>query len=309
MYRPISVREYLDMSEVQKAAIQVSTGGQLSEEDAREFILSTIAQDAFMSRVSTQEQTASVTNIQTLKVAARVIRLATEVTEFTSTTAPTISSRTLTPIEVILAYDVGDQFLRRNIMGADVNEVLQNEFMTAFSNDLHDMAINGDEDNTGDPFLKVNDGWIDIADADGSTNEVSAAAMSDDLLGQIFPAMLAALPNKYRANRAKLAFVVSTDLEQTYREQLGSRETVGGDAALQQFNAVKYAGIEVIGNPYFPETYALLTPLDLLYVGFSLDVTVESQRQARKRITEWTITAEYDYNYADSDAIVLATSV
>ena len=308
MYEPITVREYLSMNEVQKAAIQVSTGGQLSTEDAEAFILSTIAQDAFMSRVSMQEQTAGTSNIQTLKVAARVIRLDVEVTVFTSTTAPTISSRTLTTKEVILAYDIGDQFLRRNIQGADVNEVLQTEFTTAFSNDLHDMGVNGDE-NSGDAFLQVNDGWIDIADADASTHETSAAAMSDDFLGQIFPAMLAALPNKYRANRSKLAFIVSTDMEQTYREQLGSRETAGGDAALQQFDRVKFSGIEVEPNPYFPDTFAMLTPLDNLFVGFTLNVSVESMRQPRKRLTEWTITAEYDYNYADSDAVSLATSV
>ena len=308
MYRPISVREYLQMSEMQKAAITTSTGGQLSTEDAREFMLSTIRQDAFLSRVSNQEQTAGTSNIQTLKVAARVMRLAVEATAFTATTTPTISSRSLTTKEVILAYDLSDQFLRRNIQGEDVNEVLLTEFTTAFANDLHDLAVNGDED-SGDAFVQINDGWIDIADADNSTNEVSAAAMADDLLGQIFPAMLALMPNKYLANRAKLGFVVSADLEQTYREQLGSRETMGGDAALQQFNSVKFSGIEVIANPFFPETFALLTPLDNLFVGFTLNVSIESQRQARKRITEWTITAEQDYNYADSDAIVLATSV
>lgn len=303
----LTVREYL--ANINKAT-QTSTGGQLQTDDARKFIHTTIDQTGFLSQVTRQEVIAADASIDIMSIAARVLREATENTSFTTQTDPTIVRRTLTKKTVKLFNRVTDEFLHQNIEKESIDQVLQDKFAVAFANDIEDLSVNGD-DSDGDAFIGITEGWFAFALADGSVNDVDATAMADDWLNQILPAMLAALPNKYRGNRAALVFLLSPDNADAYAEQLGSRETAAGDATIRGTQKDMYRAVEVFGHPYVPDTSAMLTLRANLHFGFGTLVTRESERQPAIGLgaTDWYINAEVCFNYAVSDAVVLASNV
>jgi len=303
----MTVREYL--TNIHKTSVLTSIGGQLPADAARAFIHTTLDQAGFLSRWTRQEVVAATATIDVMSIAARALRAASEDTTFTTTTAPTIARKTMTKTTVKLKSRVTDEFLHQNIEKESIEEVLNEKFATAFANDLNDLSINGDSA-TGS-FLVINSGLLTLMLADASVNDVDATAMSDDFLNQIFPAMLAAMPNKYKANKPSLAFLVSPDNEDNYAEQRISRETALGDKALEGEGSMKYRGIEVVGHPFMTDTSAILCRVPNLVFGYGTLMTRESKRMPDIGLgaTDWYINAEVDFEYAISDEVVLASNV
>ncbi len=308
MGKAISVREYL--ANMSKASITTSIGGQLEPDEARKFIHTTIDQTAFLSTISRQEIMAATANIEVLGIAARILRAGTENTTFSTSTAPTITQRTMTKTLGKIFYRVTDEFLNENIEKENISEVLNDKFAIAAGNDLEDLSVIGDDD-SGDAFIQINDGWLDIMAADGSVNDVDATAMGDDFLNQIFPAAVNAMPNKYKGNRSELVMVVSTTNHDEYMEQRGSRETAQGDSAISTAETLPYRGIPVVGHPYMPDTSGFLTLRRNLFFGFGTLMTRESERQPSIGLgaTDWYINMEFDFEYAVSDAVVLISNI
>lgn len=305
--RAMNVREYLIA--IHKTSVVTGIGGQLPPDQARAFIHTTLDQAGFLSRWTRQEVIAATATIDIMSIAARSLRVATEDNAFVTTTSPTVARKTLTKTTAKLMVRITDEFLHQNIEEESIDEVLLEKFAIVFANDLNDLSINADG-TTGD-FLDINTGLITLMEADASVHDVDATAMGEDFLNQIFPSMLAAMPNKYKANKPALALLVSPDNEDNYAEQLISRETAVGDAALLAASAMKYRSIEVIGHPYMPDTSAILTMVNNLVFGYGLLMTRESQRQPQIGLgaTDWFINAEFDFEYAISDAVVLASNV
>ena len=303
-----SVKQYLD--NIAKASTTTSLGGQLEPDDARKFLHTTLDQSGFLGTVTRQEVIASEANIEVMDIAGRSIRKTTENVEFSTDTNPTIKQRKLTKVGVKLAYTVTDEFLRGNIEKDDINAVLQDKFTITMGNDLNDLAVNGDE-GSGDPFLSINDGWFDIAIADGSTNKVDATGMGSDWLNQILPAMYLALPNKWRKNKNELVFLVSGDNEHAYAEQLGSRETETGDQVIRTSGKLMYNGIPIESHPFVGDTVAMLTLRKNLHVGFGVEMSRESIRKPEigQGATRWFINSEIDFNYGISEALVVTQNV
>lgn len=298
----MKVRDFLEG--LQKGTIVTGTGGQLSAEDAAGFVSETVDQSEFMQKMSVRRGIVSGTaNMDTIALAARVMRKAVEATAPGATVAPTISRRVLSTVEVILPYDVSDSFLEENIEGENVQSTLNTLFATGFGNDLLDLSIIGDED-SGDDFIKINDGYLDIAEVDASVHDYDTNG-STDFKGTVFPGMLALMPNKWKANRKALAFIVSPATLDDYLDEIATRATAAGDAALLDAANARFKGIPVVAHPYMPDAKHILTNPKNLWIAFGRDFTYELQRQSRKRLTEYTITAKIDFEYAISDLMVL----
>ena len=306
----MTVREYL--TAIRKASTTVSIGGQLTAEDANTFIHTTLDQTGFLGRVTRQQVTAATANVDILSIAARIMRAATEDTEFTTTTAPTIARRVITKTSVKTKVRITDEFLMQNIEGPNIDPVLQGKFAEAFGNDIEDLSVNGNDDGVAG-FIDITDGWVQLMIDDGSVNDVNAASMGTDFMNQIFPTMLRAMPNKWKANKAGLAYVVSPDMAERYQDQLASRETPGGDKAVQGDSSgmTKFRGITVEEHPYMPDGYAFLTRVANLVYGYGLLMSRESERKPAIGLgaTDHYINSELDFQYGISDAIVLASNV
>jgi hypothetical protein len=291
---------------IEKAAITTAAGGQLSTEAASQFIDTVVAQNDALQKLNVIKMSGATYRLDTLGVASRLMRKATEASEPADTAGISIGSRQLAYNEVILPYDISFNFLESNIEKDNAEDAINKVFATQFGNDLLDLAINGDEAGADD-FIKINDGWLKIAGADLNIHPVTIAP--SPVYKTVFKDMLSAMPNKWKRNLADLVFLVAPDIEVTYRNELADRATALGDAYLTEGRRAQYQGVDVYPLPYLPGNsvpQCILTTWKNLAVGVGRQIRVGKQIQERKRVIEYTITAKIDFNYVLSDMIVLA---
>jgi len=291
---------------IEKAAITTAAGGQLPPEAASQFIYTVVSQNEALQKLSVIKMSSATYRLDTLGVASRLMRKATEASEPVDTTGISIGSRQLAYNEVILPYDISFNFLESNLEKDNAEDSINKVFATQFGNDLLDLAINGDEANSDD-FIKINDGWLKISNGDSGVHPVTIAA--NPAYKTVFKDMLSAMPNKWKRNLAELVFLVAPDVEVTYRNELADRATALGDAYLTEGRRAQYQGVDVYPLPYLPgnsSPQCMLTTWKNLAVGIGRQIRVGKQIQERKRIIEYTITAKIDFNYVLSDMIVLA---
>lgn len=297
---PQTVKQLLD--DIKKGAITTATGGLMSAENAQRFI-NTVRDEnpLFKNEIEVLTVGGDSRTIDTLGLAARVMRKATEGVAPGDPVGATIGRHTLTPVEVILPYDVSLSWLEDNIEGEDADALLRRAFATQFGNDSLDVGINGDTADL-DAFIQILDGWIKQIANDGNTHLYSptdATKFADD----VFPGLLSALPNKWRANKQGLSIYLSPNDEESYRKELRSRGTALGDAVLTGSRPVSFSGIDVVPVSWWPDGKPVLMPKKNLKVGYKRNISTAKQAQPRKRIMEYTITARFDAKYAVSDAI------
>lgn len=155
----------------------------------------------------------------------------------------TTSKITLTPKEIIVPFELSDNFKEVNLEGDEVEDHIIRMMATQLANDLEELYILGDllgpsilegdykdggstTEYVLDAYLKLQDGWSRLAD---SGNIVDAQAANIGL--SIFGKMLRAMPTKFRRNKRMLRWFLSPDLWQLYLEKLATRATALGDAA------------------------------------------------------------------------------
>ena len=289
-----------------KSVITTATGGQLTTEQADKFIDTVVAQDRFMQKIQTVTMTSKTYQLNTVGIADRVMRKAAEGTDPAFTQSVTITPKSLISQEVILPYDITFSFLEENIQKENAEDLINTVFAKAFRNDLLDLAFNGDEANA-DPFIQINDGYLKIAGADSAIHNYEIPASPE--YKNVFKAMLAALPNKWKYNPAELCFIVAPSVEEEYRSELGERNTALGDTMITEYRSSRYNGIDVFPVPFIPAGKIILTKYKNLAVGVGRDIRIGKQIQERKRIVEYTISAKIDFNYVTGDMIVMGSSL
>lgn len=328
----MSIQEILAL--IQKAAIATAAGGQLSTEQSKQFFDLVVAQNSLLQKIQTVQMVAATYQLNTIDIAARVMRAATEATDPAFTQGVTITPRTLTAKESILPYDVSFSFLEENIEGANAEAKINEMFAKSFGNDLLDLAVNGDEalaetitdtnpadgadDTTGlsqndHTFLRQNDGWLKLMRADSAVNDVTLTATITSWKTE-FKKMLAALPNKWKSNPSELVLLVSPDTETAYRDELATRTTALGDQYQVKGLPSEYQGVSVVPVPFFPGTstshyptgpIVVLTKYKNLAIGVGRELRVGRQINERKRVIEYTITTKADFNYVSGNMVVL----
>jgi hypothetical protein len=154
------------------------------------------------------------------------------------------SKITLTPSELMVPFEIGDNFREINIEGDSIEETIIRLMATQLSNDLEDLYINGNKlgparlqsdmldggsttQYVKDTYLAMADGWNLLADG---ANVVDAGGANIGL--SIFSKAIRALPTKFRRNKAQLRWLMSPDLWQLYQEKLATRATPLGDSAV-----------------------------------------------------------------------------
>jgi hypothetical protein len=296
-----------------------ATGGRLPADVADQFIDFLIEQQNALPRVQTRRMVGPEGHTDELTIASRKLRKATEGTDPTAANAIGTKRRTLTTVEVIWAEDLTLTFLEDAIERAGTEQHIARMLATQFGNDLNDLAWNGDEADTADPFRVINNGWIMLAQAD---SDVHDADLTDTSLGDpssletsptgILKIVSKALPYRFKG-RTDLSFWVPVPFGEEYADELSRRETNLGDAVVQGgFPSMRYFGRPVRVEPHFIEENAdkvVLTPDGNLFFGVQRQMMVESEWRPRPRVVQYTITARVDVNYATGDAIVLGSGL
>ena len=146
-------------------------------------------------------------------------------------------------------------------------------------------------------------------DADAHAYDATGAAKASD----IFKAMLDLMPDKYLG--LELTFFVPPETAIAYANELANRSTGLGDTVMVQgVPVLRYFGYKVVPDPYLRKEgnlsrRGILTPASNLTFGIQRNITIDAQWQPRKRVVEYTITARNDYEFANADAVVLASNI
>lgn len=275
--------------------------GILNPTQTNRFIDYMTARDSFLSDIRTVRMAGPQYDLDFIGLGTRIIREGTEATAPAALATIKASRKRLTTKEVILPYDITDNVREDTIEGVSIADHIASLMGAQFGNDLADLAINGDtasSDPTDADFLKICDGFIKLAKSSTDVNKVEFeegdAEKLKDLKGTVFPAMLKALPNQFKANKSLLRFYVSPTVAEMYVDQLDLRGTVLGDSSLVSGNIQPFHGVRVFPVEFMPDDVFILTPAQNLAVGIQRLVRVESQRQPRRRVTEYTITMRLD---------------
>lgn len=172
----------------------------------------------------------------------------------------TTSKITLTPSEIMVPFEISDNFREINLEGDSVEDHIIQMMARQLANDFEDLYINGNklgpaviEGNileggsttqyVKDGYLALQDGWSLLADG---SNVVDAAGAN--IGHSVFSRAIRALPTKFRRNKSGLRWFISPDLAQIYLEKLTTRATSIGDAAVGGSMAAPF-GIPMVEVP------------------------------------------------------------
>lgn len=297
---------------VSKAAVDTATlgtGGKMSPEQATQFITFMRDYSAFLKQVNFFNMAKTSRELDSLEVNRRSMRRQKE-NEYNPTTGEVaISQRRLDAIGVIMPYDVTFQYMKENIEGENINTTLAKLFAQQFANDTVDLAFNGDEADTTDEFLSINDGWIKIARDDADTHKYDLLG-GEDYLNTIFPGLLSQVPSKYfqlykDEDKSKIKIFCSHAVNRKYKQQLQERNTALGDSVLVSGQNVTYDGFEIYPVGYLPDRVMLVTPFENLAYGiFGPSLEVYHDIVPRKTRHEYTLLADFDVEIMNPDALV-----
>jgi hypothetical protein len=253
---------------LQKAQITsdaLATAGALNTVQADKFIDFVIDESTLLKncRVVRLPKGAS-WEIDKIGVGRRVALPAVEAKDPNLRRGVTTSKVTITPCEIMVPVEIGDQFKRLNIQGDQVETAVMQMFARQTQNDIEEQALLGDTlgpailesdyfdggDSTRyrkDSYLAQQAGFLRLAD---SANIVDAAGAN--IGASIFRQGITALPTKFRRNRGALRWLAPSDLLELWREKVSGRATAAGDDALGGGNVPKPFGIPALDCPLFP---------------------------------------------------------
>lgn len=296
---------------LEKANITTSTGGQQSAQDVQEFVDLSIDQTAVLKSIRTETGIVTSRNIDALDLGDPAMVAAVEATAPADgdIVTPTVNRTTLTPVEVLLAYNVSFDFLRKNIEGQNVNQSLNSIFAKRFGKDSVIVAFTGDTTLAADTRMhkcqRIFNGFVKLAGADADVHDVTLSGT--DYLGTIFPNMIDAMPKDYKDDRAALGMFVSPDVAEAYARQIGDRATAYGDNVLTGMALPPFRGIQIFPVYNLSDTAIILTPKTNLVVGYGNNMTVGMDIYNRRRVVEYTIIAALHAKYIVGDALVLGS--
>lgn len=173
----------------------------------------------------------------------------------------TTSSVTLQPVEIMVPFEIGDIFREINIEGENVQDHIMRLFAIQLANDLEELYLNGNTLGPAviegdivpggsttqyiqDNYLALFQGWLRLANS-GNILDAANAQIDPDLISSALNEM----PSKFRRNKKALRFLLSTEHEQIYRNNIGARMTQAGDAALNSQNNLTPYGVPLVPVP------------------------------------------------------------
>jgi hypothetical protein len=297
-----------ELLQILKATISTGLGGLASAQDTDEFITLAVEQTEVLQQIRVETGIRTSMNLDALNIGEPTMVAATEATAPSAgdVVTPGHERKTLTPVEVLTAFDVSFDWLRKNIEAGSAEQTLNQEFAKRWGKDTVILTFNGDDSETGttryQKLIKILDGIIVQAKADANIHEVTVSG--NDYLA-IFTQLLAAMPKDYKDDRAMLRLFLSANSYDGYEDQVGGRPTALGDRILVGSGRLPWKSIALQPVFGYPDDHFLLTPSKNIAVGYGHDMDVGRFLNQRKRVLEVTITGSLDTKYAVSDAVVL----
>ena len=271
-------------------------GGHLNPEQAKKFITYMTDNTVFLKDIRLETMAAPEKQLDFMLIGSRIIRKAAEGVAPSELAGVTTKRKELRSTKVRLAADITTEFVEDNIEGEAVRDKLARELSMQFGNDLADLIFNGDTAagaSSDQSFLTIGDGIIKQAKASSDVHKVNITGKTD-YKSDIFPAMLTALPGKFKRDKANLRFYCSANVADAYIEQLALRNTELGDSILVNGTLVKYKGVSLFPVEYIPDDVIILTQRLNIATGIQRSMELYSKFNERKDLTEYTMYMRLD---------------
>ncbi len=254
---------------IQKAVITtaaIAAAGKLNPEQADEFINLVIDVTGMQPHTRIVRFRNNQLDIDKLDVGARVAVPKAEATDPGVRRNVTATKVSLNPKEIMVPFEISDEFMQENIQGESVEDMVVSMMATQFANNLEELYIEGNTlgparfedflieggsstDAVVDSYLALCDGWLKLA---GNDHIVDADGA--DIQSGIFSEMIKEMPDKWKRTRRNMRFFISTDHEQNYRQTVSSRATAAGDVALSTTSNLTPFGVELVPLSLLPST-------------------------------------------------------
>jgi HK97 family phage major capsid protein len=198
----------------------------------------------------------------------------------------------------------------------DAENAIRSLFAQGFANDLERLASKGDESASG--FEAINDGWLTIAQSRGSPvynhdDAGDGTGTAQPVDKSLFEGMLGALDTKYK-EAGSLAYLMSWEKFQSYKEGLTDRTTAAGDAILLDGDDPDIYSVPVLTPLAWPDDHVMLTdPSNLAYV-IEDDVRVKSTDSSERNVMNdieiiINMLAKTDYQVMDEQGVAIGAGV
>lgn len=308
-------QEFLRQAAITTDAI--ASAGKLSPEQAQKFVDYIFDQTALASlagvrKVSFRNETWEVDKIA---VNDRVAVPHTEAGDPLIRNGVTHSKISLTPKAIMVPFEIGDLYKQQNIEGDSVEDHVIRMMATQVANNLEQLYWYGD---TVTPAISLAD-WPSGGSAslyrkdtyyglfDGLLKQAESANVFDAANGdfdhQVTGSMIRKMPTKFRKMRNDMRFMIPWDLDQVYRENLSTRATATGDAALAGNSEMVSYGVPLTpvqlleSNPIKVQHVTLsgTTPVNLAYTNIS-DVVVTPANLGTSGTAAHVLTTDYTVN-------------
>jgi HK97 family phage major capsid protein len=294
-----------------------TNGGLLGPEQAAKFVQGVIDNSVIINECRREPMKATKREIDKITYTGAVLQKPNAVgTAPSTTTKPTTSKVTLDAQETIVACDIGYDSLEDSIEGQGLFQTILNLTSKQLALDMDTLLLNG-VSSAGTTYLDILDGVFQQIST--YTYDALAASMSDTVLFKI----LRKMPGKYvDQQESSMRFYVSHLARLDYVNALAGKGVNEAfvryliEAAEPMYNGIPVRKVPAILTESITEGTGtangskalLINPKNIIW-GIHRDITMEFQRQPRKRIIEVTITCRVDVKLEEEKACVKATNI
>lgn len=310
----------------------VGGGGLLSPQQSDRFISYIWDATTLGSQVRKVPMRGNEIELDRMAVGERVVRLATEAVDDAVNVKVAFAKVSLSTQKLRLDWELSSDSLEDNIEGAAFEDHVARLLSAQAANDIEDLAINGDVNNTDDALFKSFDGWRKRLYAGANVVDAANAELTRD----VFHKALKAMPRKYMARRGDLKWFTSAGLLSDY---VYNFQTVEATTAAAQYVAQSERDASIGSNtepgaaagwspaapygiraqevPLFPEYDVtgntnsdvwLVDPKNLIW-GVKREIQVYRQFVPRKDTIEYTMFTRVGCAIENPNAAVLVKNV
>lgn len=292
-------------------------GGILNPEQSRQFIeyiwdQQVLAQDG--RRVTMRSNTVE---LEKLNVGERVIRAANQADGTYTNAGAEFTKVEITTKKIRLDWEVATEALEDNIEGGALEDHLVRSMTRAFANDLEDLAINGNSASTGDPFLKIMDGFHKKELTGNQATAVTSSGSTWTV--QDLQEIILAMPRKFRGSRGAMKFYTGSPTMSSLLNQLAQTGNFSSERIVERIvdgsvpqvvgapMQYRVLGLPIVEVPYFPDDYVSLTFPENRIWGFQRDVTVHREFKPKKDTVEYTVFVRFGVQIEEANAIAFGS--
>lgn len=282
-----SNEQILDAKKAQITTDQLAAAGKLNPVQASTFIDYIIDETALKGHVRVEKFRSESMIIDKVGVPSRVAMPAAEARDPGSRRGIATSKITLTPVEIMVPFEISENFFEINVEGASAEDHVMRMMATACANNVEELQIVGDTNGVAaleselyeggsltqyikDSFLALFNGFLRLAELGGNAYDAEGKNIGTKALGE----MKRKMPTKFQKDPRKLRYFFPTNQEQVYREAVGARATPKGDEAINSSSPMTPWGIPLVPIALMPEAprkvkHVQLTGTAAVSLGFS----------------------------------------